>query len=52
MSLIDGLDTLWIMGLYTEFLDSMPIVANMSFSMETVSGSRMYHVNNIHAIVA
>lgn len=33
MSIVDGLDTMWIMGLHTEFKDALPIVANQTFSL-------------------
>jgi mannosyl-oligosaccharide alpha-1,2-mannosidase len=36
VSLIDGLDTMWIMGLHDEFIDSMPLVANMTFALDQV----------------
>ena len=39
VTLIDGLDTMWIMGLYDEFYDAIPIVANMTFPMAEVSNS-------------
>ncbi|KAF7969462.1 hypothetical protein HWV62_27311 [Athelia sp. TMB] len=31
VSIVDGLDTMWIMGLQDEFLDAMPIIADMKF---------------------
>jgi len=35
VTLIDGLDTMWIMGLHREFYQAIPIVANMTFSLES-----------------
>lgn len=37
VSIIDGLDTMWIMGLHEEFSEAMPIVANMTFGLTQVS---------------
>lgn len=37
VTLIDGLDTMWIMGLHEEFYEAIPIVANMTFAQDTVS---------------
>ncbi|KZT02414.1 glycoside hydrolase family 47 protein [Laetiporus sulphureus 93-53] len=34
LTLIDSLDTMWIMGLHHEFYDTLPVVANMTFDME------------------
>lgn len=39
VSIVDGLDTMWIMGLQKEFLDSMPIIANMTFFTDEVRGA-------------
>ena len=36
LTLIDSLDTMWIMGLHDEFYDSLPLVANMSFASSSV----------------
>ncbi|KAH8103865.1 glycoside hydrolase [Cristinia sonorae] len=33
VTLIDGLDTMWIMGLYGEFYDAMPFIANATFAL-------------------
>ncbi|KAF9809117.1 hypothetical protein IEO21_07552 [Rhodonia placenta] len=37
VTLIDGLDTMWIMGLHEEFYEAIPIVANMTFAQDTKS---------------
>lgn len=34
--MVEGLDTMWIMGLRQEFLDAMPIVADMKFLLTEV----------------
>ncbi|KAI0918074.1 hypothetical protein AcV5_002851 [Taiwanofungus camphoratus] len=34
VTLVDGLDTMWIMGLYDDFYRTMPIFANMTFSLD------------------
>ena len=49
VSLVDGLDTMWIMGLHTEFLDSIPIVANMTFALDQVSISQISHTDDFDA---
>lgn len=36
VSILDGLDTMWIMGLHEEFEESMPFVANMTFALDPV----------------
>ena len=36
LTLIDSLDTMWIMGLHDEFYDSLPLVANMTFASSSV----------------
>lgn len=36
MSLIDGLDTMWIMGLQDEFKETLPLISNMTFKLEQV----------------
>lgn len=36
VTLVDGLDTMWIMGLYDDFYRTMPIFANMTFSLDEV----------------
>ncbi|KAI0076610.1 seven-hairpin glycosidase [Panus rudis PR-1116 ss-1] len=33
VTLIDALDTMWIMGLYDEFHETIPVVANMTFHL-------------------
>ncbi|CCM04166.1 uncharacterized protein FIBRA_06328 [Fibroporia radiculosa] len=38
VTLVDGLDTMWIMGLRREFQQAMPVVANMTFAL----GKRSY----------
>lgn len=48
VSLIDGLDTMWIMGLQEEFLDSMPTVANMTFVLTLVSMPPSSMVTDTH----
>ncbi|PCH44157.1 glycoside hydrolase family 47 protein [Wolfiporia cocos MD-104 SS10] len=37
VTLVDGLDTMWIMGLHREFDESMPIIANMTFALDQTS---------------
>ena len=36
LTLVDALDTMWIMDLRHEFYDAMPLVANMTFSARKV----------------
>lgn len=36
MTLIDALDTMWIMGLHDEFHDVVPLIANMTFAHDEV----------------
>ncbi|OCH87824.1 seven-hairpin glycosidase [Obba rivulosa] len=33
LTLVDGLDTMWIMGLHDEFYDTIPTFANMTFAL-------------------
>ncbi|KAI0796069.1 glycoside hydrolase [Abortiporus biennis] len=37
VTLIDGLDTMWIMGLHDEFAQTIPFVANMTFYLDESS---------------
>lgn len=37
VTLIDSLDTMWIMGLHEYFYEAIPIVANMTFSLNEVN---------------
>ncbi|KAH7914600.1 glycoside hydrolase family 47 protein [Hygrophoropsis aurantiaca] len=34
VSIVDGLDTMWIMGLQDEFYDAIPMLANLSFTTQ------------------
>ncbi|THH27798.1 hypothetical protein EUX98_g6395 [Antrodiella citrinella] len=34
VTLVDGLDTMWIMGLHDEFYDAIPVIANMTFAID------------------
>jgi hypothetical protein len=36
LTLIDSLDTMWIMGLHHEFQESMSIVSNLNFTLDEV----------------
>jgi len=36
VTLVDALDTLWIMDLHDEFYDALPSIAKMSFLTEVV----------------
>ena len=36
VTLIDALDTMWIMGLHDEFRDVIPLIANMTFAHDEV----------------
>jgi hypothetical protein len=36
VTIVDSLDTMWIMGLYEEFDAALAIVANITFPMEPV----------------
>lgn len=35
--MVDGLDTMWVMGLHDEFREALPFVANMTFALDEVS---------------
>lgn len=35
--MIDSLDTMWIMGLHEYFYEAIPIIANMTFSLDEVN---------------
>ncbi|KAK7687285.1 hypothetical protein QCA50_009790 [Cerrena zonata] len=37
LTLIDGLDTMWIMGLYSDFYDSLAVISEMTFSLKNDS---------------
>ncbi|CCM04172.1 uncharacterized protein FIBRA_06334 [Fibroporia radiculosa] len=34
VTLVDGLDTMWIMGLYREFYETIPVIAKMDFYLD------------------
>lgn len=36
MTIVDALDTMWIMGLKDEFYGTIPTIANLTFSLEEV----------------
>ena len=45
VSVVDSLDTMWLMGLYDEFDAALAIVANMTFPMKTVRNTPIpFHV--------
>ena len=44
LTIVDSLDTMWLMGLYDEFDAALAIVANMTFSMEPVRKPILSHV--------
>lgn len=41
VTLVDALDTMWIMGLREQFQDSMPKFANLTFSLPEVRVSEV-----------
>ncbi len=47
-TLIDSLDTLWIMGLKAEFLDAVRAVADLDWANTTVTACNMFETNIRH----
>lgn len=47
LTLVDALDTMWIMDLRTEFAQALPIIANMTFHQEPVSSRFSICLHNV-----